>query len=146
MKTIERIHGGYVYRRRVSVLSERLAELLPPGARVLDVGCGDGMIDRLIMQRRPDVEIVKIPEKHLPTPNVDTVTSATVDPKTGKKMAYPLRPMRVTIATLQCAKQPAKADKFAAFVASEEGNKVFREFGYMNVSSEKLWEGGKRIR
>jgi SAM-dependent methyltransferase len=31
--------------------------LLPKNVRVLDVGCGDGNIDRLIMERRPDVSI-----------------------------------------------------------------------------------------
>jgi ubiquinone/menaquinone biosynthesis C-methylase UbiE len=38
-------------------LAERLAPLLPPAARVLDVGCGDGAIARRIMDVRPDVEV-----------------------------------------------------------------------------------------
>lgn len=50
-------HGSYVHRRRVRVLRDHLAELIPANARVLDVGCGDGLLDRLIMQIRTDVEI-----------------------------------------------------------------------------------------
>jgi len=76
MKTIDRIHGGYVFRRRVSVLTRYLAELLPAGARALDVGCGDGMIDRLIMTARPDVVIRGVDvllrgETHIPVTAFD---------------------------------------------------------------------------
>ena len=51
------IHGRYVFRRRVRVLAERFAELMPRGARVLDVGCGDGHVDRLLSECRPDIHI-----------------------------------------------------------------------------------------
>ena len=34
--------------------------MLPPGATVLDVGCGDGLLARLTGQRRPDLAIVGI--------------------------------------------------------------------------------------
>ncbi|HMD86320.1 MAG TPA: class I SAM-dependent methyltransferase [Terriglobia bacterium] len=49
------LHGRWVHRRRVRVLSALLADLVPPGAAVLDVGCGDGMIGRLIAQMSPTV-------------------------------------------------------------------------------------------
>jgi len=39
------------------LLSNHLAEVIPPGARTLDVGCGDGQVAHLIMQKRPDVTI-----------------------------------------------------------------------------------------
>jgi SAM-dependent methyltransferase len=39
------------------VLAEHLDELLPLDASVLDVGCGDGSLAKLIGDRRPDVKI-----------------------------------------------------------------------------------------
>jgi SAM-dependent methyltransferase len=71
MSVLDQIHGSYVYNRRVRVLSGQLAPLLPPNARVLDFGCGDGLISRLIMNQRPDVEMRGIdvlirPQTHIP--------------------------------------------------------------------------------
>jgi SAM-dependent methyltransferase len=54
---LDTVHGGLVHERRVHVLGRHLAELIPEGARVVDVGCGDGRIDALIRERRPDLEI-----------------------------------------------------------------------------------------
>ena len=51
------MHGTYVSRRRVRVLSGHLAGLIPKNARVLDVGCGDGYAARMISNERPDVEL-----------------------------------------------------------------------------------------
>jgi SAM-dependent methyltransferase len=42
---------------RAAALTAHLARLLPYGARVLDVGCGDGRIAGGVMQRRPDLHI-----------------------------------------------------------------------------------------
>jgi SAM-dependent methyltransferase len=52
-----RLHGGLVFPRRIAVLGEVLAPLLPPGSRVLDLGCGDGLLARAIEARRPDLTI-----------------------------------------------------------------------------------------
>jgi SAM-dependent methyltransferase len=57
MKATERIHEGYVHKRRVRKLSGHLAALVPPNARILDVGCGDGRVARLIADARADVEV-----------------------------------------------------------------------------------------
>jgi SAM-dependent methyltransferase len=57
MTLLERIHGGYVHGRRSRVLAGHLAALIPPHARVLDVGCGDGLLDGLILEQRPDVSL-----------------------------------------------------------------------------------------
>ena len=57
MKIIERIHGAGVQARRVRVLSRHFAEVLPRGARVLDIGCGDGRLARAILDARPDLTI-----------------------------------------------------------------------------------------
>ncbi len=70
------LHGSLVFNRRARVLSERLAQMLPPNAKVLDVGCGDGSIDRLIGERRPDVTISGVdlivrPRTHIPVTAFD---------------------------------------------------------------------------
>src|SRR5919108_1423747 len=57
MNLLEHIHIAYVLKRRASVLRDHLADLLPQNATVLDVGCGDGLLAYLIMQKRPDIKI-----------------------------------------------------------------------------------------
>jgi SAM-dependent methyltransferase len=58
MRLTEYVHGSYVHDRRTRVLSECMAKLIPPrGLRILDVGCGDGLLDHLIVQKRPDLQI-----------------------------------------------------------------------------------------
>ncbi len=59
MSLVARLHDG-VTRRRVRKLTEHFAALIPSRARVLDVGCGDGLLARRITQERPDLEIVGI--------------------------------------------------------------------------------------
>lgn len=53
-------HSRIVHNRRVKVLVDHFVKLIPQGSHVLDVGCGDGMIDRLIMDARPDIEIIGV--------------------------------------------------------------------------------------
>ncbi len=57
MSLIENVHRGYVLNRRLRVLGKRLAPLFPRNARVLDVGCGDGLLAKLIMEQRTDLTI-----------------------------------------------------------------------------------------
>ena len=57
MRLLERVHQRHVAGRRARRLSELVAGLVPQGAAVLDVGCGDGQIAWLIARRRPDVRI-----------------------------------------------------------------------------------------
>ena len=57
MKILDTLHGRYVTGRRARRLSRLIAEVLPRGASVLDVGCGDGKIARLVMDARPDVAL-----------------------------------------------------------------------------------------
>jgi SAM-dependent methyltransferase len=57
MNLIDRLHAGYVHTRRVRRLCDHLSALIPTGAQVLDVGCGDGLLGGMIMQNRPGIEL-----------------------------------------------------------------------------------------
>src|SRR5271165_1765132 len=79
MNVIEAVHENFVFGRRVRSLAENLAALLPPDARVLDVGCGDGALAKSIMTLRPDSEITGIDvlvrgRTHIPVEKFDGQT------------------------------------------------------------------------
>ena len=79
MTFIDDIHDGYVYGRRVRVLSDAMAELIPPNARVLDVGCGDGLVSKRIQLKRSDLSITGIDvllraKTHIPVRQFDGQT------------------------------------------------------------------------
>lgn len=57
MRPIERLHSSYVHTRRVRVLRDHLAKIIPADARLLDVGTGDGLLAALVAQVPPDVEV-----------------------------------------------------------------------------------------
>lgn len=78
LKFIEKLHGRFIQERRVNVLCAHIAELLPRGARVLDVGCGDGWLAHLIQHRRPDVvirglDVLVRPKTHVPVTQFDGI-------------------------------------------------------------------------
>ena len=61
MKTlVGRLHGRTISQRRIERIAGIVAPLLPPKARVLDVGCGDGYLASRILELRRDVQIVGI--------------------------------------------------------------------------------------
>jgi SAM-dependent methyltransferase len=79
VSVLDRIHSSYVYPRRVRVLSEHLAELLPPGARVLDVGTGDGLVAASVLELRPDlslegIDVLVRPRLHIEVRPFDGMT------------------------------------------------------------------------
>lgn len=82
MGVLDRIHENYVFGRRVRKLVEHLTDVLPQAARVLDVGCGNGLIARLLMQRRSDLTITGIDVLVRPQ------TFIPVEPFDGQKIPY----------------------------------------------------------
>jgi SAM-dependent methyltransferase len=78
------IHDGYIHTRRIGILAEHLAEILPSGASVLDVGCGDGRLADRIQHRRPHTRISGIdvlvrPETSIPVHSFDGQTIPIAD-------------------------------------------------------------------
>jgi SAM-dependent methyltransferase len=72
------VHEKLVISRRAGVLSDWFAKLVPPGARVLDVGCGDGLIASLLRSKRPDIDIRGVdvlarPGTHIPVEMFDGI-------------------------------------------------------------------------
>jgi SAM-dependent methyltransferase len=57
LSALKQGHGAFVHGRRVRVLARVLAEQIPQGASVLDIGCGDGTIAALVAKSRPDISM-----------------------------------------------------------------------------------------
>src|SRR5271157_5896195 len=57
MNVLTEIHGSYVFPRRINKLVGHLANLLPEGVTVLDVGGGDGLFARSLLEQRPDLTL-----------------------------------------------------------------------------------------
>lgn len=51
------IHNNFIFPRRVNVLASFIATYLPPHSQVIDIGSGNGLIAKKVMQLRPDVSI-----------------------------------------------------------------------------------------
>ena len=76
MNLVERLHDSCVVGRRAHILSQHLSRVIPEATSVLDVGCGDGLIARLIRHRRPDLELLGIdvlvrPKSFIPVAQFD---------------------------------------------------------------------------
>lgn len=75
-KLLNTVHDAAIFRRRVAVLSKHLADIIPNGGSVLDLGCGDGSIAVCVMRLRPDlscegVDVLVRPVTHIPVTRYD---------------------------------------------------------------------------
>jgi SAM-dependent methyltransferase len=76
MSLIGVLHDKLVFDRRVQTLATWFARLVPERGRILDVGCGDGLISAILQSKRPDLSIRGIdvlPRKgaHIPVEGFD---------------------------------------------------------------------------
>jgi SAM-dependent methyltransferase len=79
MSLLKDVHNKAVHSRRVRKLSDHLSHLLPERAKVLDIGCGDGLVASLIQEIRPDISIQGIdilvrPKTHIQVTQFDGMT------------------------------------------------------------------------
>jgi SAM-dependent methyltransferase len=51
------VHGTLVHTRRTRVLSHSLASFISPDSRVLDIGCGDGVLAALLGDAVPHLQV-----------------------------------------------------------------------------------------
>lgn len=54
---LKNLHHKYVFLRRINVLSTQIAQQLPNDIRILDIGCGDGTISKMILENKKNVSI-----------------------------------------------------------------------------------------
>jgi molybdate transport system substrate-binding protein len=88
--------------------------------------------------RKNGVDAIPI-SKYLPTPGVDTITSAT-----GKE--YFLTPVKVTITSLVNCEKQDKASEFAEFIMSEEGQAMLKKYGFATSDNVRKLEYANGIK
>jgi SAM-dependent methyltransferase len=112
---IETIHERYVKSRRVEVLAEHFAELLPERTSVLDVGCGDGGLAHAILERKPDLSFTGI------DPLVREAAAIPVEPFDGEHIPFEDRSFEYVLLAdvLHHTDDPLVLMREAARVASE---------------------------
>lgn len=69
---LKKLHNRLVFQRRTSVLAASLLSLVNPGIKaMLDAGCGDGTISKLMQDKKPGLEIsgidiIERPNSYIP--------------------------------------------------------------------------------
>ena len=58
MLALRNLHKKFIFSRRVERLAGQIAELLPVEGKVIDIGCGDGLVGKLITGEKPAVTLV----------------------------------------------------------------------------------------
>ena len=78
MTIVGSIHSKLIFSRRTRVLARHLSQYIVPGSRVLDVGCGDGLIDRMIVEQTrcsiEGIDTIVRPHTQIPVHAFDGVT------------------------------------------------------------------------
>lgn len=79
MKKFDQLHSNHVHTRRVSKLCEHLTAMIPLNSSILDVGCGDGELARMIAEKREDTDISGVdvlvrPDTKIPVSEFDGAT------------------------------------------------------------------------
>ena len=57
MKLLDHLHERGILRQRAQRIAVLLAEIIAQDSSVLDVGCGDGYVDKRLLAQRPDLKI-----------------------------------------------------------------------------------------
>lgn len=75
---IGQLHEKYIFSRRVQALSDWFSRMVPHQSSVLDVGCGSGLLSKLLQTKRPDISITGIdvivrPQTYIPVVRFDGV-------------------------------------------------------------------------
>ncbi|MEZ4607182.1 MAG: methyltransferase domain-containing protein [Deinococcales bacterium] len=73
------VHDKLIFQRRVHQLIKALNPLFKQGEHILDVGCGDGLIDKGLLGQKPSlsiegVDILKRPQTHIEVKTFDGKT------------------------------------------------------------------------
>src|SRR5688572_2153601 len=70
----ERCYIPSVARSAVDRHWAHFADMLPRGAHAVDLGCGAGIVGRILLSRRNDLHVTGIDFANVPTPAVDNLT------------------------------------------------------------------------